>query len=664
MQVSASPRSGDVALLMSPRGSGHDAPGAGGSALSRALWRSAVPGVNSIIARSTDDGWCNECEYAIGVLGQPAADFTLLVTVERAYTLRDGEPQTAQLLHYGGPLVEHSAYFAFAVDEPVSFSIIVTVYMGNPDLYVSARDPRPSAASFTWQPANASATGGGGIRMVAISPNDPEYCTGCSYYVGVVAYTNASVAVTAVSERLRTTTLVNGLPLKQASAGGEYLYYTFAVGAYAGDLTIAVQPEVGDTDIDIYVTAGAVQPSSSAHTWASAAQLDDEEDQVNIRATDPDYCASCTYQIAVYAERASTFSIAATSASGTTLLALGLPSQQRVALGMTGYFKAMLDPHGSDALLSLVPMRAPLRVLLSTSSTQPSDDFADAVLDAPLGAPTRFVLDGRKLRQWCPPAVQMNGLCPLYIAIQPSAAEDATFSLSVVQGSPAVLIPGLPQLASAEPSHPALFSVGSDDQHDDMAISVSIQRGDGGADEDDGAAASLEMLVSRSGYLPIDDLVGWRARADSSQGGTASIFIGRVRAKRVREHECPGGLPCAVRHRPCAALTHTRAAVRVLSSPLPCAPALCPRPLLAPAQDDKAGCKSCMYYVTVLASARLEFTLVASSERGHTLLVEGSVVHSEVAREQYSLFKTFVNRAKPNQSLLITARAGAARAPR
>ena len=104
-----------------------------------------------------------------GVLLGPDADFTLLATLERAYALRDGEPQTAQLELVGGAAAERAAYFAFALDERIGFSLSVTVLMGSaPAVFVSATDPHPSAASFTWSPAGVDDAGGGGIRTVRI----------------------------------------------------------------------------------------------------------------------------------------------------------------------------------------------------------------------------------------------------------------------------------------------------------------------------------------------------------------------------------------------------------------------------------------------------------------------------------------------------------------
>jgi len=590
MQVTASPRSGDLALLLSPRGTGHDAPGAGGSALSAAAWRSSVPGVNSLLARASDPAWCNSCEYAVGVLGQPAANFTLLVTLERAYTLRDGEPQTAQLLHYGGPSVERAAYFSYSVDEPVGFALIVTVYMGSPEVFVSSTDPRPSAVSFQWQPSSAS--GAGGIRQLVLAPSDANFCSSCTYYVGVVADGNASVAVTASSTRTRTLSLVNGLPLKQATVGGEYLYYSVELDSEAGGLTVSVQSEVGDRNLDIYVTSDGSQPSSDVHAWVSTARLDGE-DQVAIRPSDAGYCAGCTYHVAVRSGGASTFTIIATTSSGTALLPLGLPSQHSVAAGATGYFKAVLDPLGEVATLTIVPTRAPLHVMLSCATSQPSDGHAAASLDAPTGTPTVFVLDKARLRQWCGAGgsgAQANGMCQLYIAVRSAAAEDAVFSVSVAQGSAGVLIPGLPLLTHADPARPALVSLSSD-AASDLTLSVSLS----GAAEAGEAGASVELLVSTVGFMPADEDVGWRAHADASGGGSASVFLGR---------------------------------------------------------GDKA-CSECTYYITLLASANVELSVVASNERGHTLLTEGSVVHSSVGKDEYALFQAYPDR-NSKQPLVIT----------
>jgi len=55
----------------------------------------------------------------------------------------------------------------------------------------------------------------------------------------------------------------------------------------------------------------------------------------------------------------------------------------------------------------------------------------------------------------------MNGMCSLYIAVSTTAADEASFSISVNQGSGGVLIPGLPQLSSADPARPRLFTLSS-----------------------------------------------------------------------------------------------------------------------------------------------------------------------------------------------------------
>jgi len=353
-----------------------------------------------------------------------------------------------------------------------------------------------------------------------------------------------------------------------------------------------VQSEVGDRNLDIYVTSDGSQPSSDVHAWVSTARLDGE-DQVAIRPSDAGYCAGCTYHVAVRSGGASTFTIIATTSSGTALLPLGLPSQHSVAAGATGYFKAVLDPLGEVATLTIVPTRAPLHVMLSCATSQPSDGHAAASLDAPTGTPTVFVLDKARLRQWCGAGgsgAQANGMCQLYIAVRSAAAEDAVFSVSVAQGSAGVLIPGLPLLTHADPARPALVSLSSD-AASDLTLSVSLS----GAAEAGEAGASVELLVSTVGFMPADEDVGWRAHADASGGGSASVFLGR---------------------------------------------------------GDKA-CSECTYYITLLASANVELSVVASNERGHTLLTEGSVVHSSVGKDEYALFQAYPDR-NSKQPLVIT----------
>jgi hypothetical protein len=150
--------------------------------------------------------------------------------------------------------------------------------------------------------------------------------------------------------------------------------------------------------------------------------------------------------------------------------------------------------------------------------------YAAATLNAPTGTPTVFVLDKARLRQWCGAGgngAQANGMCQLYIAVRSAAAEDAVFSVSVAQGLADVLIPGLPLLTTAEAKRPALVSLSSDAAND-LTLSVSlVSAADAGE-----AGAFVDLLVSTVGFMPADEDVGWRSRADASGGGSASVFLG------------------------------------------------------------------------------------------------------------------------------------------
>merc|ERR1719399_127612 len=123
---------------------------------------------------------------------------------ERALMLVDGQPQRVNL---GS---QQWQYYTISVgDANADLTVTVTPSFGDPDLYVLAdgTDDMPTRTHYGW-----SSTAPGGDELT-ISHTDENFCTGCTYRIGVYAWSQSNMTIIASTGRA-TTVLSDGDPLR------------------------------------------------------------------------------------------------------------------------------------------------------------------------------------------------------------------------------------------------------------------------------------------------------------------------------------------------------------------------------------------------------------------------------------------------------------------
>ncbi|KAJ1629874.1 hypothetical protein T492DRAFT_840494 [Pavlovales sp. CCMP2436] len=144
-------------------------------------------------------------------------------------------------------------YYRFFIDRTdMAVNVTVTAYSGDPDIYASFTQERPTVADHTF-----SSTAFGGDSL-SISHFDERFCaaascslhigvlakislimhpspicaaTSCSLHIGVLGASESRFSVVASQREETRLVLLDGMPQHAALGGGEWQYYTFTVRA-------------------------------------------------------------------------------------------------------------------------------------------------------------------------------------------------------------------------------------------------------------------------------------------------------------------------------------------------------------------------------------------------------------------------------------------------
>lgn len=344
-------------------------------------WSSTAKGEDIITIHQNDAGFCRNCEYSITVLG----------ITNTSYTIQARSSSTISTLVEGQPITEdlragESEYFQFHVDKSgATLTISVTdLGRGDPDLFVSKTNTRPSAANHTW----AAQT----IRgdSITIPPTDPEACVLCTYYIGVSAFTNTTFTLVASFSDI--VALADGVPQTGAVAKGEFRYYTAHV---VGDLTVSLTTISGQQSMYISTTVLPELINTTTFQWHdpwySAIKTR------TILGSDEHACktASCHYSIGVYGGANGTYTISASTMTATKPLQNGIPAKDSVSMNQWKFFSFKIESAGIDFSIIVTPIsgdpdlyvslgKQPNATSFDRLSVRSGDDIVDYD-NAPLG---------------------------------------------------------------------------------------------------------------------------------------------------------------------------------------------------------------------------------------------------------------------------------------
>lgn len=143
-----------------------------------------------------------QCNATILVYGFTASRYTLTASIG-VINLPDSQPINAAVG------ANAYVYFQYTTTNAVPLTISVTPITGDPDLFVSTINQRPSSGSNQWF------SNGFGNEAVYIVPTDPKLrnCSSpCTFYIAVFGWSNPATFTIMASTSTVAGTLVPGTP--------------------------------------------------------------------------------------------------------------------------------------------------------------------------------------------------------------------------------------------------------------------------------------------------------------------------------------------------------------------------------------------------------------------------------------------------------------------
>jgi len=331
-------------------------------------WVSMNWGRDSITVPRCGDGRTATCSYTIGV---NAYTHTL-------YTILAGTSSAASLLQSGRPVqgfVDGDAwqYYRFECtrsDVPLVLSL--SALSGDPDLFVSMTNPRPSYYDFDWTHENV------GSDVLTLTGDDVRIGW---YFIGVYGWTSSSFYLTAT---LGDIVLIPGRPYEDALSSGQIRYYYFTTAADdLQDIVVSLQFMYGNAAMYI-TTNDASPPGPHNYQWDSTQVNNvDLRNTLTIHSTDTYFCSACTYYVAVHGASESSFTVTMTNGNHNVLLATGRAYNAYLDAGAVAYFYAFVNDNSFDVSIDVTAYTGDLRMYMSTTTSQPSefDNCGDTCVD-------------------------------------------------------------------------------------------------------------------------------------------------------------------------------------------------------------------------------------------------------------------------------------------
>jgi hypothetical protein len=447
VQITLTPFSGDVDIYVSNKFT---------PTKDHYIWKGEKGGAD-VITITKRDGNFSTGPYAIAVYGVTNAEFTVTAFVSPIdnITLFDGQPQIASISR------NSYAYFAFYLDDNSTFSISATPVYGDPDVYVSTTNTRPSRSSYEWSASLA------GLDVLSINNTHVSFKPQTTYYIAVYGWLNSMISLTA-TKHFSIGILNEGLPQGGFLKQNQFAYYKFELLEQRG-LVISVTPLAVDGDPDLFISTQWQRPTPYRFEWSS---ISSGSDSIVISPTDPHYKKG-TFYIAVRAYRTDClYQLTVVTSGGSSLTAIdGVPQNvfsQQNQWTYFQYYHGFQENRFSITASPLSQSSGVIEMFMSRTVVQPSDQKYDtkysrqgaiSFINVPSGAPVGWY----------------------YVGVRPiSNAMNYTFTVSSNQ-APSLLIDGQLKIQNYVPSgytkyfvfmiSPALLST-------DIVIATSVEFGD------------------------------------------------------------------------------------------------------------------------------------------------------------------------------------------
>ncbi|KAL1503384.1 hypothetical protein AB1Y20_011435 [Prymnesium parvum] len=217
-------------------------------------WQSTSSGADEFtIDNSTNDAWCVDCSYTIGVYAWSATDYTLTVigvpidpTDQQGVTLQDAVPVQGQ--------VQQNEYtrYSFPIASTMNgVRLILFCSAGDADLYASFTVANPTREQYSYASENGVAD------EIHITHTDPRFCPqgplACVLHVNVYGYFSSSYTLMATQYDEAPVQLSDGRPFRVSAAKDEWRYFRFAIGEGALPSNELLHPdaECKSRDVDL-----------------------------------------------------------------------------------------------------------------------------------------------------------------------------------------------------------------------------------------------------------------------------------------------------------------------------------------------------------------------------------------------------------------------------
>jgi hypothetical protein len=277
--------------------------------------------------------------YLVGVLSQSLyVEYHLSMTLENSILMISPGTSINDQVEQG-----QYDYFSVYMDDihAQQFTIHLTPYSGDSDLYISTQYKRPNRTHYTWYSAAF------GDDHILIDPEiDSKACTGCIYYIAIYGFrpTTYSLNIRTISTVGR---LLDGIPVTDQVDYFSYLRYTYKnIYGIGRNFRIHLLALTGNPSV--YVTLDGTPPTLlhhdySASTWTSSSLT------INIRSDDVEYLpcldTDCDIRVAVYGLVQCNYILSLTSSLSSTMLQLNVPLSLEIATNSYDYFEVILsDP--------------------------------------------------------------------------------------------------------------------------------------------------------------------------------------------------------------------------------------------------------------------------------------------------------------------------------
>jgi hypothetical protein len=227
---------------------------------------------------------------------------------------------------------------------------------------------------------------------VLISHNDPNFCYGCVYTIGVYGFRNSTFTITSSAKRDAVVKLLQGRPQRGHVASGGSRFYGFFKGSSMEDVEISLTVLSGEADIYVArgVSAGSILPNPADPTSYVLSSENSGDDRIVIPnfcdtsdvanggeaaaaggfVNDADSCSAFT--IGVFGKLDSEYQMTVATTSSTVQLVSGVAQRHFVGKGAQEHFVFNLDDARESLSIVVTAINGDPEVMVSTTHPRPS----------------------------------------------------------------------------------------------------------------------------------------------------------------------------------------------------------------------------------------------------------------------------------------------------